>query len=155
MTRGMPTLPALLALLVACGDGPTQLAAPMEAGVAFTPSAEAMTAVLDLLDDAFVRELMDGARVRTDLLDGAVQDASYYGTPRHILALSSALTDTRNRLVPSEDDAEEDGDEVILRAALTLMLDDALMLLEEPPPMRAEETEELGTENIDTREIKQ
>ncbi len=153
MTRGILTLPILLALFVACRDGPTQLAAPVDTG-AFTASAEIVTAVVDLLNDAFVRELIDGARARTDVLDGAVQDASRYGTPRHILALSSALTVTRNRLVPSDDDAEEEDDEVILRAALALVLDDALMLLEEPPPMRTEETEELGTENLDRSGIK-
>ncbi len=114
-----------------------------------TVSVDAVRAAVNLLNDALVRELMDGARARTDVLDGAVQDASYYGTPRHILALSSALTDTRNRLAPSEEDA----DDVILRAALTLMLDDALMLLEEPPPMRREETEGLGTDNTKPRSI--
>ncbi len=151
MRRRILAESALLVVLVACRDGPTELAAPVETGAAFTASAEIVTAVVDLLNDAFVRELIDGARTRTDVLDGAVQDASHYGTPRHILALSSALTVTRNRLVPSEDDA----DDVILRAALTLMLDDALMLLAEPPPMRAEESEELATENLNTRGIKQ
>ena len=120
---------------------------------AFTASAEIVTAVVDLLDDAFVRELMDGARARTDVLDGAVQDASHYGTPRHILALSSALTVTRNRLVLNDDKAEANEDESILRAALTLMLDDALMLLEEPP-LRSEETEELGTDDTISGSIK-
>jgi hypothetical protein len=153
LMRGTPTLPILLALLLACGDGPTQLTAPVETGTAFTPSAEVVATVADLLDDAFVRELMDGARALTDLLDGAVQDVSHYATPGHILALSSALTVTRNSLVPSGDDAEKDADEVILRAALTLMLDDALTLLEEPPPMHSEETEGLGTDNTKPRSI--
>ena len=153
MTRGIPTLPVLLVLFVACRDGPTQLAAPVDTG-AFTASAEIVTAVVDLLDDAFVRELMDGARARTDVLDGAVQDASRYGTPKDIRALSSALTVTRSRLVLNDDRAEENEDEWILGAALTLMLDDALMLLEEPSPMRSEETEELGTDDTNPRSLK-
>lgn len=158
MTRGIPTLPVLLVLFVACRDGPTQLAAPVETGMAPQPdvtvSAHAVRTVTDLLDDPFVRELMDGARARTDVLDGAVQDASRYGTPRHILALFSALTVTRSRLVLNDDRAEENEDEWILRAALTLMLDDALMLLEEPSPMRSEETEELATDNTNPRSLK-
>ena len=154
MSRGMPALPALLALLLACGDGPTQLTDPVETGTAFTASAEVVATVADLLDDAFVRELMDGARARTDLLDGAVRDVSTYAMPRHGLALSRALATTRSRLVADgDDDVASDADEVILRAALELILDDALMLLEEPPPMRREETEGLGTDNTKPRSI--
>ena len=151
------TITALLAVFVACRDGPTELTVPVEAGMApqtdVTVSAGAVQAAVNLLNDAFVRELMDGAQARTDGLDGAVQDASHYGTPRHILALSSALTVTRNRLVLKDDKAEDNEDELILRVALTLMLDDALMLLEEPPPMRREETEGLGTDNTKARSI--
>ena len=60
---------------------------------------------------------MDGARARTHVLDGG-EDASHYGMPRHILALSSALTVTRSRLVLNDDKAEENEGESILRAAL-------------------------------------
>ncbi len=55
--RGLSTLPILLGLFIACRNGPTQLAAPAD-NSAFTASAEMVTAVVDLLDDAFVRELM-------------------------------------------------------------------------------------------------
>ncbi len=155
MPRGILTVTALLAVSVACRDGPTL---PMEASLALQPDVtvpvDAVRTVVTLLDDPFVRELMDGARARTDVLDGAVQDASYYGTPRHIIALSSALTITRSRLALNDDEAEENEDEWILGAALTLMLDDALMLLEEPSPMRSEETEELGTDDTNPRNIK-
>ncbi len=158
MRRRILAVTALLAVFVACRDGPAELVAPVEGRTAVQPevtvSADAVTTVVQLLDDPFVRELMDGARARTDVLDGAVRDASRYGTPRHILALSSALTVTRSRLVLNDGPAEENEDEWILRAALTLMLDDALMLLEEPSPMRSEETEELGTDNINPRNIK-
>ncbi len=153
MRRQILSITALLAVFVACRDGPTQLAAPVDTG-AFTPSAAIVTALVDLLDDAFVRELMHGARARTDVLDGAVRDVSHYTTPRHILALSSALTVTRSRLVLNDDRAEENEDAWILGAALTLILDDALMLLEEPPPMRSEETEGLGTDDTNPRSIK-
>ncbi len=158
MTRGILTLPILLAVFVACRDGPAELVAPVETRTAVQPevtvSQDVVTTVVQLLDDPFVRELMDGARARTDVLDGAVRDASRYGMPRHILALSSALTVTRSRLALNDDKAEENEDELILRAALTLMLDDALMLLEEPPPMRREEPEGLGTDDTNPRSIK-
>ncbi len=157
MQRRILAVTALLAVFVACRDGPAELVAPREARTVVQPevtvSQEAVTAVVDLFDDAFVRELMDGARARTDVLDGAVRDASHYGMPRDILALSNALTVTRSRLVLNDDRAEENEDELILRAALTLMLDDALMLLEEPPPMRREEAEGLGTDNTKPRSI--
>ncbi len=158
MRRRILAVTALLAVLVACRDGPAELVAPVDARTAPQPdvtvSQDAVTAVVQLLDDLFVRELMDGARARTDVLDGALQNASHYGMPRHILALSSALTVTRSRLVLKDDKAEENEDEWILRAALTLMLDDALMLLEEPSPMRSEETEELGTDDTNPRSLK-
>ncbi len=158
MRRRILGITALLAMFVACRDGPAELTAPEEGRTAVQPevtvSQDVVTAVVDLLDDAFVRELMDGARARTDVLDGAVRDASHYGMPRHILALSSALTVTRSRLVLNDGPAEENEDEWILGAALTLMLDDALMLLEEPSPMRSEETEELGTDDTNPRNIK-
>ncbi len=155
MRRRILAVSALLAVLVACRDGPVELVAPVEGLTAVQPevtvSQDAVMTVVQLLDDPFVRELMDGARARTDVLDGAVQDASRYGTPRHVLALSSAVTVTRDRLVLDDDRGEENEDEWILRAALTLMLDDALMLLEEPP--RSEETEEMGTDNTNPRII--
>ncbi len=158
MRRRILAVSALLVVLVACRDGPAELVAPVEGLTAVQPevtvSQDAVTTVVQLLDDPFVRELMDGARARTDVLDGAVRDASRYGMPRHILALSNALTVTRNRLVLNDDRAEENEGEWILRAALTLMLDDALMLLEEPSPMRSEETEELGTDDTNPRYIK-
>ncbi len=158
MRQRILAVSALLAVSVACRDGPAELVAPVESRTAVQPevtvSQDAVTAVVQLLDDPFVRELMDGARARTDVLDGAVRDASRYGMPRHILALSSALTVTRSRLVLNDDRVTESEDESILRAALTLMLDDALMLLEEPP-MRSEETEELGTDDTNPGGIKQ
>ena len=158
MRRRILAVTALIAVFVACRDGPAELVAPEKARPAVQPevtvSQDAVTTVVDLFNDPFVRELMDGARARTDVLDGAVQDASRYGMPGHILALSSALTVTRSRLVLKDDKAEENEDEWILRAALTLMLDDALMLLEEPSPMRSEETEELGTDDTNPRSLK-
>ncbi len=158
MRRRILAVSALLVVLVACRDGPAELTTPVEAPMAPQPdvtvSADAVQTVVDLLDDPLVRELQGAIGFATVLLDAAVRDASRYGTPDDIAALSRALTDTRRRLVPSEDDAEEDADEVILRAALVLMLDDALMLLEEPT-MRSEETEELGTDDTNARIIKQ
>ena len=158
MRRRILAVSALLVVLVACRDGPVELVAPVEGLTAVQPevtvSQDAVMTVVQLLDDPFVRELMDGARARTDVLDGAVRDASHYGMPRHILALSSALTVTRSRLVLNDDRAEENEDEWILGAALTLMLDDALMLLEEPSPMSSEETEELGTDDTNPRSLK-
>ncbi len=87
------------------------------------------------------------------MLDGAVRDVCIYGTQRHGLTLSRALTTTRSRLfADGDDDVASDADEMILRAALELILDDALMLLEEPP-MHSEETEGLGTDNTKLRSI--
>ncbi len=158
MRRRILAVSALRVVLVACRDGPAELTAPVEARMVPQPdvtvSADAVRTVVDLLDDPLVRELQVAIRVPTVLLDAAVRDASRYGTPDDIEALSRALTDTRSRLVPSEDDAEEDADEVILRAALVLMLDDARALLEEPS-MRSEETEELGTDDTNPMVIKQ
>ncbi len=157
MRRRILAVSALLVVLVACRDGPTELTAPVEGRTPVqldvTVSQDAVTTVVQLLDDPFVRELMDGARARTDVLNGAVRDASRYGMPRHILALSSALTVTRNRLDLSDDPVEDNEDAWILGAALTLMLDDALILLEEPLSIRSEETEEFGTDNTKPRSI--
>ena len=60
MTRGIPTLPVLLVLFVACRDGPTQLAAPVATG-AFTASAAIVTAVVDLVAADFGRDPVAGA----------------------------------------------------------------------------------------------
>ena len=132
-------VPALLAVLASCGDGPAELTAPVEARMAPPPdvtvSMEAVRAVVDLLADPFVRELLDRAGPHTRFLGTAARDAATYGTQDHMLTLSRALVATRSdSFVPSSgDDAEEDADAEILGAALGLVLDDAATLLEPPP----------------------
>ncbi len=126
---------ALLAVFVACRDGPAELAAPVEARMApqtdVTVSVDAVRTVVDVLDDPFVRELMDGVGAHTESLHRAVRDASIYKTEDQVLTLSRVLTATRSGLFASAEDAEEDADEEILRAALELVLDDAATLLEQ------------------------
>ena len=148
MPRRILAVTALFAVFVACRDGPAELAAPVEARVAPQPdvtvSVDAVRTVTDLLDDPFVRELLDRVAAHTQLLHTAVRDAATYGTEDHILTLSRVLTVSRNELLaPADgDDAEEDPDGVILRAALALVLDDAAALLEPRPPSGEREKRE-------------
>ena len=154
MTRGMPTLPALLALLVACGDGPPQLTAPVEGRTTVQPdvtvSQDAVTTVVQLLDDPFVRELMDGVGADAESLHGAARDASISRTTAHVLTLSRVLALTRSGLSVRADDGGEDPDDEILRAALELVLDDAMSLLASRPPSAEEEQsgQDMGTTEI-------
>lgn len=138
MPRQILAVTSLLAVFVACRDGPTELAAPVEARMAPQPdvtvSVDAVRTVVNLLDDPFVRELMDGVGAHTESLHRAVRDASVYGTEDHVLTLSRVLTATRSGLLASAKDAEEEPDEEILRAALALVLDDAAALLEQSLP---------------------
>ncbi len=99
-----------------------------------TVSVDAVGTVVNLLDDAFVRELMDGVGAHTESLHRAVRDASIYKTEVQVRTLSRVLTATRSGLFASAEDAEEDADEVILRAALALVLDDAATLLGQSLP---------------------
>ena len=136
MPRQILAVTALLAVFVACRDGPAELAAPVEARMAphpdVTVSVDAVRTVANLLDDPFVRELMDGVGAQTESLHRAVRDASVYGTEDHVLTLSRVLTATRSGLFASAED--EGADEEILRAALALVLDDAAALLEQSLP---------------------
>ncbi len=145
MPRRILAVSALLVVLVACRDGPTELAAPVEARMALqtdvTVSGDAVgtavdvlavRTVVDVLDDPFVRELMDGVGAHTESLHRAVRDASIYETEAYVLTLSRVLTATRSRLLASAED--EGADEEILRAALVLVLDDAASLLEQSLP---------------------
>ena len=130
MRRRILAVSALLVVLVACRDGPPELVSPVEGRTAVQPevtvSADAVTTVVQLLDDPFVREMMDGVGAHAASLHRAVRDASIYGTEDRMLTLSRVLTATRSGLFASADDAEEDADEEILRAALALVLDDAV-----------------------------
>ncbi len=147
MPRQILAVTVLLAVFLACRDGPAELTAPVEARVApqtdVTVSVDAVRTVVDVLDDPFVRELMDGVGAQTELLHRAVRDASINGTEDQVLTLSRVLTVTRSRLIASANDAEKNPDEEILRAALALVLDDAATLLERPP------AEELGKRGRD------
>ncbi len=102
-----------------------------------TVSVAAVRTVVNLLDDPFVRELMDGVGAQTEWLHRAVRDASIYETEDHLLTLSRVLTATRSGLLARVED--EGADEEILRAALALVLDDAATLLERPLPREERE----------------
>ena len=136
MPRRILVVTTLLAVFVACRDGPADLAGPVEARMAPQPdvtvSVDAVGTVMNLLDDPFVRELMDGVGAQTEWLHRAVRDASIYETEDHVLTLSRVLTATRSGLLASAED--EGADEEILRAALALVLDDAAALLEQSLP---------------------
>ncbi len=138
MPRQILAVKALLVVLVACRDGPTKPAAPVEAGMApqtdVTVSVDAVRAAVNLLDDPFVRELMARVGAHTESLHRAVRDASIYGTEDQVLTLSRVLTATQSGLFASAEDAEEDADEKILRAALGVVLDHAATLLEQSLP---------------------
>ena len=143
MRRRILAVSALLVVLVACRDGPAELTAPVEARMAPQPdvtvSADAVGTVVDLLDDPFVRELMDGVGADAESLHGAARDASISRTTEHVLTLSRVLVLTRNGLFARTDDGEEDPDAEILRAALEVVLNDAVALLEQPLPGAEEE----------------
>jgi hypothetical protein len=145
---------ALLVVLVACGDGPVEVVAPVENRTAVQPEAtvspDAVAMAVQLLDDPFIRELMYGLRADDEPLHAAVQDASFSRTTAHVLALSRVLLLTRSGLFVRADDAEEDPDDEIHRAVLELMLDDAAALLELPPP-RAEDEPQDPTQRDTTR----
>ncbi len=148
MRRRILAVSALLVVLVACRDGPTEPAAPVEASMApqTDVSVDAVQAAVNLLDDPFVRELMGGVGAHTESLHHAVRDASIYGTEDRMLTLSRILAATRSELFASADDAEEDVDEVILRGALALVLDDAATLLEKP--LLSPEQETRGRDDV-------
>ena len=145
MRRRILAVSALLVVLVACRDGPAELVAPVEAPTApqldVTVSADAVRTVMDLLDDPFVRELMDGVGADAASLHGAARDASISRTTAHVLTLSRVLALTRSGLSVRAHDGEEDLDD-ILRAALELVLEDAAALLEPRPPNAQEEKDE-------------
>ncbi len=146
MRRRMLAVSALLVVFVACRDGPAELVAPVESRTAVQPevtvSQDAVTTVVQLLDDPFVRELMVGVGADAASLHGAARDASISRTTAHVLTLSRVLALTRGELFVRADDGEEDPDDEILRAALELVLDDAAALLEPRPPSAEEEEEE-------------
>ena len=150
MRRRILAVTALLVVLVACRDGPAELVAPVEAGMApqidVTVSVDVVRAAVNLLNDPFVRELMDGVGAYTESLHRAVRDASIYGTQDQVLTLSRVLTATKSGLFAIGDNAEEDPDEEVLRAALALVLDDAATLLERPLP--SEEREKRGRDAV-------
>ena len=146
MPRRILAVSALLVVLVACRDGATELADPVQARTAPHPDAmvsvDALRTVTDLLDDPFVHELMDrvGPRIG-ESLHSAVRDPSVTEAEGDILAQSRILTAARSQLLaPADGDAvEEDPDALILRAALVLVLDDAATLLERPLPREGRE----------------
>ncbi len=144
MPRPILAVTAVLAMFVACRDGPAELTAPVEARMAPQPdvtvSVDAVETVVNLLDDPFVRELMDGVGAYTESLHRAVRDASIYKTEDQVMTLSRVLTATRSGLFASAEDAEEDADDEIVRAALALVLDDAAALLEQSLPSAEGET---------------
>ena len=130
-------------MLVACRDGPAELTAPVEGRTTVQPEVtvpqDAVTTVMQLLDDPFVRELMDGVGAHAASLHDAARDASISRTTAHVLTLSRVLALTRSGLFVRADDGEEDPDEEVLRAALALVLDDAATLLERPSPREERE----------------
>ena len=141
MPRRILAVSALLVVLVACRDGPTRIAAPVEARRAPQPDAtvsvDALRTATDVLDDPFVRELMDRVGPRLDApLDNIGQDPSVTEVERSIVTLSRFLTEVRSQLLVRADGeaSEEDPDAVILRAALLLVLDDAATMLDRPSP---------------------
>ncbi len=141
MSRSVLAAWAVLVVLVACRDGPTQVAAPAEASRAPQPdpiiSVDALQAATDMLDDPFVRELMDRVGLQLDVSPhSSGTDPSMAGSEHGILALSRSLTEARDQLRQGAygDGAEEDPDEVIIRDILLLVLDDAVVLLESPSP---------------------
>ncbi len=147
MRRRILAVAALLAVLVACRGGPAELVAPVEARTTVQPdvtvSQDAVTTVVQLLDDPFVRELMDGVGADAASLHDAARDASSISrTTAHVLTLSRALALTRSGLSIRPDEGEEDPDDEILRVALELVLDDAAALLEPRPESAEEEKEE-------------
>ena len=127
----------------ACRD---ELVGPVEDRTIVQPevtvSADAVTTVVQLLDDPLVRELMDGVGADAASLHGAARDASISRTTAHVLTLSRVLALTRSGLFVRADDGGEDPDDEILRAALKLVLDDVAALLEPQPPNAEEEKEE-------------
>ncbi len=146
MPRQSLAVTALLVMVAACRDGPAELVAPVEGRTAVQPevtvSADAVTTVVQLLDDPFVRELMDGVGADATSLHDAARDASISRTTAHVLTLSRALALTRSGLSIRPDNGEEDPDDEILRVALELVLDDAAALLEPRPESAEEEKEE-------------
>ena len=135
MPRCILGVSVLLAMLAGCRDGP-ELQAPMEVGTPqpiVTASVDAVQMVIDVLNDPFVSELMDGVGAYAESLHKAVRDASIYGTQDQLLTLSRVLTVTRSGLFAIGDNAEQDPDEEVLSAALALVLDDAATFLQGPP----------------------
>ena len=115
--RSTPTQAVLVLMLLAgCRDGPT---APDEAAAILgrhaVASRAALLAVRDILDDPFVRELVEGSSLDKMAFQQMVRDMTAVYVREDLRKLQ--LTASRS--------PDRDAEDEVLRVALGLILDDA------------------------------
>ena len=121
MQRPILMIAAILPLLAGCRDGPHAITAPDEAAAILEhqEAEAALFAVWDILDDPFVRELVEVLGVDERAFQKTARDM----TAVHVLEDLRELSETLQLTAPRSPEREA-GDEV-LKAALDLILDDA------------------------------
>jgi hypothetical protein len=153
MNRRHAVAGVVVLLFGGCRDGTKEITAPVDVDPARTVLPENVVLAAGLLDDALIREMLDGSGVGAAYLEGAVQDVTDIGEPRHGRAFSDALALTRHLVSEVDGGESSDPDAAIYRAALELILDDAALLLEHPPSTGDGLPEAVGPERVNSREI--
>jgi len=120
----------LLAVLVACRDGPTILEAPVDAEtpveVKQTAQTDVILTVQHMMDDPLVLEIVEslGDRAVALRFDGLRHEIDRQTVRRDVLAMRRSFTATRDFLVSDSEESD-----MVLRDVLRLVLDDAEMML--------------------------
>lgn len=126
MRRKIGAVAVLLAVVVSCRDGPTVPDAVDEGGAAELSAAQ-RSAIRDLLDDPFVRLLVES--VEDSAMALRLRDAflavSRGATVGELSAMHRVLRAAREELI-----VPANGEDAVVRAALDLVLDDAATSLE-------------------------
>lgn len=126
MRREIGVVTALLAVMVSCRDGPTVPDAIDENGAAELSAAQ-RSAIRDLVDDPFVRLLVESVEDSAMALRfrDALLAVSRGVTDGNLSAMHRVLTTARRELI-----GPVNGEDAVLRAAFELVLDDAESSLE-------------------------
>ena len=126
MLRKIGAVAVLLAVVVSCRDGPTVPDA-VDAGGAAELSAAQHSAIRDLVDDPFVRLLVENVEdsAMALRLRDALLAVSRGATVGELSGMHRVLRAARGELI-----GPANGEDAVVRAALDLVLDDAETSLE-------------------------
>ena len=126
MRRKIGAAAVLLAVVVSCRDGPT-LPVAADEGAAAELTAAQRSVIHDLMDDPFVRLLVENIEDSAMALRfrDALLAVSRDATDGKLSAMHRVLTTARRELI-----GPANGKDAVVRAALDLVLDDAETSLE-------------------------